>query len=150
MATIKLAPDFKEFLKLLNEKNVEYLLIGGYAVASHGHIRATNDIDFWISNKPENAQRVAQVINEFGFGPIDTEVFTNPSQIIRMGVPPMLIEITTFIDGVSFDDCYKERWVDTIDGLPVNIINLKHLRQNKKASGRLKDLADLEHLPEIE
>jgi hypothetical protein len=150
MATIQLPRDFKEFLKLLNEKNVEYLLISGHAVASYGHIRATNDINFWIATSPDNAKKVAEAINEFGFGLVEAETFTNPSQIIPMGIPPMLIEVTTFIDGVNFADCYAERVATTIDSTPVNIISLERLRQNKAASGRLKDLADLEHLPKQE
>jgi hypothetical protein len=104
-------------------------------------------MDIWIAVSPNNAAKMVEVIKEFGFGEVDLETFTNPSQILRMGVDPVKIEISTFIDGVSFSDCYEERIVDTIDGVTINIINLKHLRQNKKASGRLKDLADLEHLP---
>jgi hypothetical protein len=87
------------------------------------------------------------VIKAFGFGDISLETFMNPSQILRMGVDPVKIEVSTFIDGVSFEECYAERVINEVDGVQVNIISLKHLRQNKQASGRLKDLADLEHLP---
>ncbi len=82
----QLVPDFKEFLQLLNEHNVEYLLIGGYAVGHHGYVRPTGDIDIWIAVNPENAEKMVEVIKKFGFGDISLETFMNPSQILRMGV----------------------------------------------------------------
>lgn len=148
MATSLLPPDFKDFLRLLNSKSVEYLLIGGYAVGYHGYVRATADIDIWIAIHPENAQKVTEVIREFGFNVegLSAELFLQESKVIRMGVPPLRIEVLTTISGVDFDECYSERIVDTLDDIEVNIISLRHLKTNKRASGRLKDLTDLEYL----
>jgi hypothetical protein len=146
---IELPLDFKEFLSLLNANSVEYLIIGGYAVGYHGYPRATNDIDIWIAIHPENAHRMVKALREFGFNTpeLSPELFLKEQQIVRMGVPPMRIEVTTGISGVSFDECYAERVVDTLDGMEVNLISLHHLKTNKKASGRHKDLNDLENLP---
>lgn len=146
---ISLPLDFKEFLKLLNDKGVEYLLIGGYAVAYYGYPRATNDMDVWIAVNPANAERVVHALREFGFDTPDlsTALFTTVNRIIRMGMPPMRIEISTGISGVNFEECYKDRQVAVLDGVQVSIISLRHLKVNKRASGRYKDLNDLENLP---
>jgi predicted nucleotidyltransferase len=146
---ILLPLDFKDFLKLLNDKEVEYLLIGGYAVAYHGYPRATNDIDVWIAINPSNAERIVSALREFGFDSQDlsTHLFLTENRIIRMGMPPMRIEIATTISGVNFEECYKERITGEINGVLVPIISLKHLKRNKLASGRFKDLNDLENLP---
>ena len=149
MATIHLPKDFKEFLRLLNANKVEYLLIGGYAVGYHGYPRATADMDIWISINEENASKIVEVLKTFGFSDpgINTDAFLKPDQIIRMGLPPIRIEVVTTISGVSFDECYSERVEDEIDGIKVNLIDINHLKINKKASGRYKDLNDLENLP---
>lgn len=146
---IVLPPDFKEFLKLLNDKEVDYLLIGGYAVAFYGYPRATNDIDVWIAINPNNAERIVTALREFGFDSPDlsTNLFLIEDRIIRMGMPPMRIEIATTISGVNFEECYKERITGEIDGVSIPIISLNHLKVNKLASGRFKDLNDLENLP---
>ncbi len=149
MATINLPPDFKEFLRLLNAQQVEYLLIGGYAVAYHGYPRATADMDIWIAAHPRNAERVVAALKEFGFDlpELSPELFLKEGQIIRMGVPPVRIEIATGISGVSFGRCYAARVVDVLDEVEVNLISLADLKANKKAAGRHRDLDDLEHLP---
>ena len=146
---LNLPLDFKDFLKLLNEKKVKYLLIGGYAVGYHGYPRATGDMDIWIAIHPENAQNMVAVLKDFGIEhpELNPELFLQEKKIIRMGHPPMRLEISTGISGVEFEECYSTRIVDTLDGIEVNIINLPHLKTNKKAAGRLKDLADLENLP---
>ena len=146
---IELPPDFKEFLKLLHANKVEYLLIGGYAVGYHGYPRATHDMDIWIAIHPNNAKRVVAALREFGFDmpELSPNLFLQDQSIVRMGVPPLRIEITTAISGVQFKECYRRRVKDVIDGVPVNLINLQHLKINKKASSRHKDLDDLEHLP---
>ncbi len=146
---IELPSDFREFLKLLNEKGVRYLLIGGYAVGYHGYPRATNDMDIWIAIHPENAQRVITALREFGFDlpELIPDLFLQENKIVRMGNPPIRLEITTSISGVEFDECYSSRIIDTLDGVKTNIIDLHHLKLNKKSAGRLKDLADLENLP---
>ena len=146
---IRLPPDFKDLLRLLNSKQVEYLLIGGYAVGYYGYPRATADMDIWTGAHPQNAEKTVAALQEFGFGvpELSRELFLQENRVIRMGVPPLRIEIITSISGVSFESCYAERVVDTIDGVEVNLISLHHLKTNKKASGRFKDLDDLEHLP---
>jgi len=149
MAIVNLPPDFREFLRLLNAHQVEYLLIGGYAVAYHGYPRATADLDVWIAVQPENAGKVVAALEAFGFAVpgLSAELFLKEAQIIRMGIPPVRIEIATSISGVRFDECYAARVTDELDGVPVNLIALAHLKLNKRAAGRYKDLDDLEHLP---
>jgi hypothetical protein len=149
MATTLLPPDFKEFLQLLNEKQVEYLLIGGYAVGYYGYVRATADIDIWVAINPTNAERITEAIHEFFGYPIadaTPSLFLEENKIARMGVPPFRIEILTTISGVDFAQCYAERVVAILDEVEVKLISREHLRMNKQASGRLKDLNDLEYL----
>lgn len=98
---IQLLPDFKEFLQLLNAREVKYLLIGGYAVGHYGYVRPTGDLGVWVSSDTENSAKLAEVISEFGFSGVTKETFTHPSQIIRMGVPPVQIKVSTYIDGVD-------------------------------------------------
>jgi len=150
MAEQVLPEDFKEFLKLLNANAVEYLLIGGYAVGYYGYPRNTADMDIWVALNPANARKLVSVFQEFGMedSSVTPSLFLQPGKIIRMGVPPMRIEVLTEIDGVKFDACYANRMNPIIDGECVNLISLEHLRVNKHASGRLKDLDDLEHLPD--
>ena len=149
MATTQLPQDFKEFLKLLNDHQVEYLLIGGYAVSYFGYPRATADMDIWIAMNPDNAEKIVNTLKEFGFNPPDlsAQLFLKESQIIRMGLPPVRIEIATTISGVDFQECFAQKITANLDGIQVNIISLNHLKVNKKASGRNQDLADLENLP---
>jgi hypothetical protein len=149
MALANVPHDFKEFLKLLSAHQVEYLLVGGYAVAYHGYPRATGDLDVWIARNPENARKVMSALKQFGFDlpGLTAALFEQPDQIIRMGVPPLRIEILTGITGVDFAECYAARVVDTLDDVEVSVIDLAHLKANKQAAGRHRDLDDLEHLP---
>ncbi|WP_446008214.1 nucleotidyltransferase [Candidatus Electrothrix sp.] len=149
MDTIHLPKDFREFLRLLNSHKVEYLLIGGFAVGYHGYPRATGDMDIWIATSPENADKMVGVLKEFGFDlpELSADLFLKRRQVIRMGMPPVRIEVLTDISGVSFKECYEKRIADFIDGIKVNLINSEHLRINKKASGRPKDISDLDQLP---
>jgi predicted nucleotidyltransferase len=144
--TTRLPRDFKEFLKLLNSKKVEYLVIGGYAVGYYGYPRPTGDMDIWIRSNPDNAQKIVSALEEFGFTS-EPKVFLEENQIVRMGVPPFRLELLTTIDGVDFPNCYAERTRVVLDEVEVSLISLQHLKANKKASGRLKDLNDLENLP---
>jgi predicted nucleotidyltransferase len=146
---LELPKDFKEFLSLLRIHGVEYLVIGAYAVGYHGYPRATKDLDIWIAATPENAKRVVTSLKEFGFSTpeLTTELLLKPNNIVRMGEEPMRIEVLNWASGVNFEECYGERITDTLDGVEVSLIGLEHLKINKKASGRLKDLADLEELP---
>jgi hypothetical protein len=146
MATIRLPPDFKEFLKLLNSSEVEYLVIGGYAVNYYGYARATADLDIWIGTTAENAERTAGAVREFGFAQAEAAAFLEPGKVIRMGVPPVRLEILTTISGVEFAGCYARRRKAELDGVPIHLIRLDDLKRNKEASGRLKDRLDLERL----
>ena len=142
--------DFKDFLKLLNDHEVDYLLIGGYAVAYHGYPRSTYDMDIWIGISEANAEKMVRVMESFGFtgGDVSPDLFLSERCLIRMGVPPVRLEILTSVSGVGFAACYRNRILDVIDDVPVSIINLQDLRKNKAASGRHKDLDDLQRLPE--
>lgn len=148
MATIKLTPDFKEFLKLLNSEKVEWLLIGGYAVALYGYIRPTKDIDVWISIAPGNLPRVIAVFEKFGIprGSLKPESFTGEQTVFRMGLPPNRLEVITRIAGVEFTDCYARRSTMEVDGIEVGVIDFEDLRKNKSSTGRAKDLADVDTL----
>ncbi|MBN1394783.1 MAG: hypothetical protein JW959_07155 [Pirellulales bacterium] len=149
MATILLPPDFKEFLKLLNSQRVEYLLVGGYAVGFYGYPRATGDMDVWVASTEKNAALLTEALVEFGFSAesIKAELFLQKNKVVRMGVPPLRIDLLTAVSGVDFDRCYEERTVDVIDDVRVNLISLDRLKDNKRALGRPKDIDDLEHLP---
>ena len=140
-----LPPDFREFLRLLNSSNVEYLIVGGYAVGYHGYPRPTGDLDIWISNTPANAERVHRALEEFGFD-CPLAVLLQDNQVVRMGISPFRLEVLTTINGVKFSECYRERVRGLIDGVEVTLISLPRLLQNKKASGRSKDISDLENL----
>lgn len=149
MAKIDLHPDFKDFLKLLNSHNVRYMLVGGYAVGYHGYPRATGDMDIWIETSESNSKKLASVFTEFGM-PSDTineSLFLEKDKVIRMGVPPVRIEVITGASGVDFNQCFSKRDVIEIDGILINFISLQDLKKNKRAAGRHKDLEDLEHLP---
>ncbi len=140
--------DFKEFLKLLNSHRVKYLVIGGHAVGFYGYPRFTGDIDVWISTAPENVRKVIVALQEFGFdgANLRPELFAKPEHLVRMGNSPVRIEVLTGISGVKFEECFAERVSGIIEGIHVNFISLAHLKANKKASGRYKDLDDLENL----
>lgn len=145
---IELPRDFKDLLKSLNVHKVKYLLVGGYAVGYHGYVRATGDIDLWIESTAKNASSVCSALNDFGFavGAQEEELLVQKNQILQMGVEPMRAEILTTIDGVEFAACWETRISAEIDEIIVPVIDLQSLKENKKASGRLKDLADLEEL----
>jgi len=149
MHTPLLTDDFKEFLRLLNASRVDYLLVGGYAVALHGYPRSTVDLDIWIRATPANAECVLAALRAFGFDlpVLEPRLFVDPRSIVRFGVPPFRIEVMTSIDGVEYDACRPRAVEFDIDGVSVPVIALDDLKINKKAAGRHKDLADLENLP---
>ncbi len=143
-----LTQDFREFFQSLNEHNVRYLVIGGYAVAFHGHPRYTKDIDVWIEADKTNAEKLIDALRAFGFGSLglEAEDFLDPDDIIQLGYPPNRIDLLTALKGVDFDTCYASRIVVEIQDTSVNFIDLENLKKNKRATGRLQDLADLEQL----
>ncbi len=145
---IVLPKDFKEFLQLLHSKKIEYLVVGGYAVGLYGYPRATGDMDVWVAINENNASKLVEALNEFGFSSseIKKNLFLEKDKVIRMGVPPLRIEVITSIDGVIFEECYKRRNSIIVDDIRVNFISLSDLIENKKACRRHKDFDDLEHL----
>ena len=149
MAKIELHPDFKDFLRLLNSHNVRYLLVGGYAVGYHGYPRATGDMNIWIEMSESNAKMVALAFHDFGMPDeaISESLFLEKNKVIRMGVPPVRLEVITSASGVAFNGCYSNREIIEIDDIMINFISLQDLKKNKRAAGRHKDLEDLEHLP---
>jgi hypothetical protein len=136
-------------LELLTSHEVEYLVVGGYAVGYHGYPRATVDLDIWIAVSEATAHKLVQTLKDFGFDAPELvpELFLRERKVIRMGAPPVRLEILTSIDGVDFETCYARRVVGQMDGVTLNLISLEDLKRNKRASGRAKDLADLEELP---
>ncbi len=140
--------DFKEFVGLLIEHEAEYLIVGGYAVSIHGHPRYTGDLDIWLNPTETNAEKIVKCVNDFGFSSFGLNVsdFTKEGNIIQLGYPPLRIDLLTQIDGVSFSECFKNKKEVEIEGLTVNFIGYNDLLENKKKSGRLRDLDDLENL----
>jgi len=144
-----LPPDFREFLECLNAAGVEYLLIGGHAVSYHGYPRVTSDMDVWINRTPENAERTVTAIRRFFGAPVEGLTVTqllDPEIVTHFGARPNLVEVLNRVSGGDFSEAWPRRIQAIYDGVPTNIISLDDLRQNKTASGRLKDLADLEAL----
>ncbi len=149
MATTPIPRDFRDLIALLNERSVKYLVVGGYAVMFHGYPRATHDIDFFVELSQNNANALMQVLNDFGFSTkgLSPDFFTDKGQAVWFGREPHKVEILNDISGVSFAECYQNRVRANIGGLEINFISLPDLIANKKASGRNKDLADLDYLP---
>jgi predicted nucleotidyltransferase len=141
-------PDFKEFIQSLNDNQVRYLIVGGYAVAFHGYPRYTKDIDIWVEMSQHNAEQMLEALAQFGFGSLalSAEDFNTPDRVIQLGYPPNRIDIITTPDGIDFTTCYATKVEVEIDGITVDFIDLDNLKLNKRASGRLQDLADLENL----
>jgi hypothetical protein len=140
--------DFKEFIQLLNANHVRYLIVGGYAVAFHGHPRYTKDLDVWIDLDESNAQNLIKALDQFGFGSLglQTEDFLEPETIIQLGYPPCRIDLILTLKGVDFEECYALKVGVTIDDVTVYFIDLESLKKNKRATGRFQDLADVENL----
>jgi predicted nucleotidyltransferase len=142
-----LPKDFKEFIELLTEKKVRYIVIGGYAVVYHGYVRATNDIDIWIDIRKDNIEKAINALDDFGFSSLGISASDfAPDQIIQLGYPPNRIDLITTPVGIDFDTCYNSKEQVIIDGITVNIIDLKNLVKSKKAANRARDLADVEEL----
>jgi hypothetical protein len=143
-----LSQDFKEFIKLLNKYKVKYLVVGGYAVAFHGHPRYTKDLDIWIESSIDNATNLLKALDEFGFGSLglSLEDFLAANQIIRLGSPPTRIDLLTTAPGVDFETCYHSRVSTPIDETQVEFMDIENLRLNKLSVGRSQDLASTENL----
>jgi hypothetical protein len=140
--------DFREFIASLNLNKVRYLVLGGYAIAFHGHPRYTKDLDIWLELSDENASNVLKALEGFGFDGlgISKEDLLAKGMVVQLGHPPNRIDLINSPDGIDFAECYPSRIEVEIDGLTIAVIDLENLKKNKKASGRLQDLADLEKL----
>lgn len=140
--------DFREFLQSLNDHNVRYLVIGGYAVAFHGHPRYTKDLDVWVLVDRDNAQRLVAALEQFGFASVGLtdKDFLDPKTIIQLGFPPSRIDILVGLEGMEFSQCFRDRIETTLDGLKVNFISLDDLRRAKRIAGRPIDLDDIDQL----
>jgi len=143
--------NYTDMLKCLNNAGVDYILVGGWAVNMYGYIRATVDLDIWILADRANAQRVYAALGEFGapISEVKPEDFAEDGIIFQIGVAPCRIDIITRISGVTYTDATNRTVAKEIDGIPVKVISIDDLIANKKASGRTKDLADVEVLERI-
>ena len=144
----KLQADLREFIVLLNSREVEYLVVGGHAVAFHGHPRYTGDIDLLIRTTSINAERVLRALHDFGFGDLQITArdLLESGHVLQLGHAPNRVDILTSISGVDFDSAWKARIPTELDGQPVSMLSLQHLLENKRSSGRPKDRADLDKL----
>lgn len=146
---MRLSRDFNEFIRFAGEHDVRFLVVGGYALAAHGHPRFTKDLDIWILPDPVNASRLLNALDDFGFGGLGLSIddFTAADSVIQLGYPPNRIDILTGIDGVDFESCWERKVeVETDDSTTIHFIGVDDLIGNKRASGRLQDLADVEAL----
>ncbi|MBN8248348.1 MAG: hypothetical protein J0L84_13015 [Verrucomicrobia bacterium] len=146
----RLPPDFREFLECLNAAGAEYLLVGGHAVSFHGYPRVTSDMDVWINPTTGNGDRVLAAIRSFfadEMAGLTREQLLDPEVVTHFGARPFLIEVLNHISGGDFATAWSRRIESDYDSIPVHLIGIEDLRQNKQASGRAKDLADLENLP---
>ena len=145
---VRIPKDFLEFFESLNAHSVKYAVAGGYAVAYHGSPRFTGDIDVMVGSDERNARSILSALEEFGFSGIGLSVqdFAQPDRVVQLGVPPMRIDILTGIDGVTFDEVWEQRVEVRIENVLVHFISRELLIRNKRATGRAKDLADLESL----
>ncbi len=143
-----LPKDWREFIESLNSQGVDYVIVGAYALAFHGRPRFTDDIDILIRCSSENAGRVAEAINAFGFGGLGLSAsdFEEPYQVIQLGHPPNRIDILTSISGVDPDQIWNHRVPASLDGVPVWFLDRKSMIENKRSTSRDQDKADLKHL----
>ena len=143
--------DFSELLKLLNEHNVKYLIVGGYALAFHGVPRFTGDIDIYVNPELKNAEHVMNALNDFGFGQtgLTEEDFTKPDNVIQLGVPPVRIDIITSISGVTWEEAYSGAVDGNYGDIAVKYIGVNEFIKNKRKTAREKDLADIEALARV-
>jgi hypothetical protein len=140
-------PHYKELLQLLNEFQVEYLIVGGFAVMKYGEPRYTKDLDVWVGNSAQNSQKVVEALRRFG-APLDhdgitPQTFTEKQVVYQIGIAPVRIDVLTEITGVKFADAWKNKVASTFFGVPVHFISFDDLVANKRALGRASDLRDL-------
>jgi predicted nucleotidyltransferase len=146
-----MSPDFRDLLAAFDAHGVEFLIVGAHALAAHGHVRATKDLDVFLRTSPDNATRAYAALAEFGapLHDLTEEDLRTPGVVFQIGIPPVRIDLVTKIDGVEFADAWNERVETTLAGIPVAVLSLADLIRNKKAAGRLQDLADVEALEKL-
>ena len=146
---MELNRDFQEFLRSFVEHEVRFLIVGGYALAAHGHPRYTKDLDVWVWTERQNAEKVIVALEEFGFGGLGLSAsdFEDPDMVVQLGREPQRIDLLTFATGLNFDEAYGRRVMVEVGGLSVPFISVADLRTNKLATGRLRDQADAAELP---
>ena len=149
---MELDKDFKEFIELLNEHKVKYLIIGGYAVNFYGYPRYTKDIDLWLWMTKSNIKKLIKAIKDFGFGSLNLTIddFMTPENIVQLGYEPHRIDLLVDVEGVNFEECYERRTEIKLDEMEVKFLSLPDLIMAKKTAGRLQDLADAEQLEKLE
>ncbi len=141
--------DFLDFLKLLAEQEVRYLVVGGYALSYHGYVRFTGDLDIFVEVSEENSKRLSEVFLGFGFSSgFDSSLFSEKGKMVRIGTPPMRLEILTEISGVEFEDAYEFAEVLDYEGIEITFIDFNNLIRNKRSAGRPKDISDVQELLE--
>lgn len=140
--------DFREFLRLLKDHDVDFVVLGGYAVAFHGYVRNTQDIDILFRNDEKGVRGVLAALQAFGFpeGTVDKATVAEPGNVLRMGIPPVRIELLNSVSGLTFDEVWAGRVEGTYGGVPVFFIGRDELIRNKRAAGRGKDLVDIEEI----
>ncbi len=145
---MQLDKDFSEFVSLLNAHSVRFLVVGGYALAAHGLPRYTGDFDTWIWLDPDNARRVLDALEEFGFAGlgITEDDFARRDSIVQLGYPPHRIDLLTSIDGVDFENAWPRRLEVEFANGTIGFIGREDLLANKRAAGRPQDLADIARL----
>jgi len=142
--------DYKDILHALSERKVKFLLVGAYAMAAHGYPRSTMDIDLWVMPDPENARLALHALEDFGApcGDLSPDDLQKEGLIFQIGVAPRRIDILTSIDGLKFEDAFYRADAIEIDAITVSVLSIPDLITNKRATGRMKDLADVEFLEE--
>ena len=140
--------DFRDLLAEFNVHNVEFLVVGAHALAAHGHVRATEDLDVWVRPDPENAKRVLAALRTFGapLHDLTEKDLTTPGVVFQIGVAPLRIDVLTAIDGVDFAEAWPSRMITKFADQPIAVLSREHLITNKRAAGRTQDLADVERL----
>jgi hypothetical protein len=140
--------DFVDLLHAFGAERVEYLVVGAHALAAHGHVRATRDLDVWIRPSADNAAHAYRALAAFGapMGQIEEADLSTPGTVVQIGVAPVRIDVLTTIDGVDFDEAWRDKVATTFGAVPTFVLSREHLIRNKRASGRLQDLADIERL----
>lgn len=143
-----MSPDFRDLLSAFNAHRVDYLVVGAHALAAHGYVRATGDLDVWVRPEPANAKRVIDALRAFGAPLLDLseEDLTRHGTLFQIGIAPLRIDVLTSIDAVAFDEGWADRLKANFADLSVPVLSARHLIRNKRAVGRTQDLADVEWL----